>query len=162
MSVRCCYLQRVLRSVQKGALWGDAQSVLSTIDRFSHHHEWAMHTGDEKAVRLVPPDGRLITLQFNHYTAVAWQVIEWAGLQNTECALLRKGTVVLADNVICPGAPEYLEYVRTSPAYLSSFIPAHLEYTQAENALEKRVLPQLTTRGPHVLQSEVPPFPLML
>ncbi|XP_062400872.1 catechol O-methyltransferase B [Sardina pilchardus] len=205
--------ERVLRSVQKGAVRGDAQSVLSTMDRFSHHTEWAMHIGDEKGAildsvvsevnpvlvlelgsycgystvriaRLLPPGGRLITLELNpDYAAVARQVIEWAGLQDTvqlveggsgdwipqlrehfgvvsfdfvfldhwkdrylpdlrlleDCALLRRGTVVLADNVICPGTPEYLEYVRTSPAYHSSFYSAHLEYTQAADGLEKSV-----------------------
>eukprot|EP00026_Physarum_polycephalum_P016655 Phypoly_transcript_17615.p1 GENE.Phypoly_transcript_17615~~Phypoly_transcript_17615.p1 ORF type:complete len:192 (+),score=29.83 Phypoly_transcript_17615:177-752(+) len=35
--------------------------------------------------------------------------------------LLKKGTVLVADNVVIPGAPDYLEYVRTSPKYKSSF-----------------------------------------
>ncbi|XP_078063237.1 catechol O-methyltransferase A-like [Mustelus asterias] len=55
------------------------------------------------------------------------------------CDLLRPGTVLLADNVICPGAPEYLEYVRGSPRYRSEYHPAHLEYTQVEDGLERSV-----------------------
>ncbi|KAF4072574.1 hypothetical protein AMELA_G00264530 [Ameiurus melas] len=56
-----------------------------------------------------------------------------------ECGLLRKGSVLLADNVICPGTPEYLEYVRNSPHYESRYYPAHLEYTKVEDGLEKSV-----------------------
>ncbi|XP_012687439.2 catechol O-methyltransferase B-like [Clupea harengus] len=205
--------QRLLRAVQKGAVRGDARSVVANIDRFCHHSEWAMNIGDEKGAildsvvsevnpalalelgtycgystvriaRLLPPGGRLITLEFNpEYAAVARQVIEWAGLEDSvqlveggsgdwipqlkehfgvqsfdfvfldhwkerylpdihlleECELLRKGTVVLADNVVCPGAPDYLAYVRNSPAYQSSYFQSHLEYTKAVDGLEKSV-----------------------
>ncbi|XP_078392116.1 catechol O-methyltransferase A-like isoform X2 [Cetorhinus maximus] len=53
--------------------------------------------------------------------------------------LLRPGTVLLADNVTCPGAPEYLRYVRRNPRYRSEYLPSHLEYTQAADGLEKSV-----------------------
>lgn len=56
-----------------------------------------------------------------------------------KCGLLREGTVLLADNVICPGTPDYLEYVRNSPQYKSKFFRSHLEYTQEEDGLEKSV-----------------------
>lgn len=56
-----------------------------------------------------------------------------------ECGLLRKGSVLLADNVICPGTPDYLEYVRNSPRYKSQYFKSHLEYTKAEDGLEKSV-----------------------
>ncbi|XP_051864963.1 catechol O-methyltransferase A-like [Pristis pectinata] len=55
------------------------------------------------------------------------------------CDLLRKGTVLLADNVICPGAPDYLEYIRHHSRYQSEYYPSHLEYTQIEDGLEKSV-----------------------
>uniref|UniRef100_A0A8C2GB30 catechol O-methyltransferase n=1 Tax=Cyprinus carpio TaxID=7962 RepID=A0A8C2GB30_CYPCA len=56
-----------------------------------------------------------------------------------DCGLLRKGTVLLADNVICPGVPDYLEYVRNSLSYKSCYFKSHLEYTKAEDGLEKSV-----------------------
>ncbi|XP_063289180.1 catechol O-methyltransferase A-like isoform X4 [Pelobates fuscus] len=56
-----------------------------------------------------------------------------------ECDLLRPGSVLLADNVICPGAPEYLHYVRTSPRYESQYFPSQLEYLQVEDGMEKSV-----------------------
>ncbi|TRY72823.1 hypothetical protein DNTS_009521 [Danionella cerebrum] len=56
-----------------------------------------------------------------------------------ECGLLRKGSVLLADNVICPGAPEYLEYVRNNPRYETRYFPSNLEYTKVEDGLEKSV-----------------------
>ncbi|XP_029908529.1 catechol O-methyltransferase B [Myripristis murdjan] len=56
-----------------------------------------------------------------------------------ECGLLRKGSVLLADNVIFPGAPEYLEYIRGNQRYESCFFKSHLEYTKALDGLEKSV-----------------------
>ncbi|KAK6303872.1 hypothetical protein J4Q44_G00263260 [Coregonus suidteri] len=205
--------QRLLRAVQKKAIKGDPQSVISTIDYFCRHSEWAMNVGDEKGVildsvvcevspstalelgtycgystvriaRLLPPGTKLITLEFNpDYAAVARQIIEYSGLQDKiclvegasgdlipkmqelfgiktfdfvfldhwkdrylpdiklleECQLLRKGSILLADNVICPGTPDYLEYVRNSPRYESKYFKSHLEYTKVEDGLEKSV-----------------------
>ncbi|XP_068598924.1 catechol O-methyltransferase B [Brachionichthys hirsutus] len=56
-----------------------------------------------------------------------------------ESGLLRKGTVLLADNVICPGTPQYLEYIRSSRRYQTQFYKSHLEYTKAEDGMEKSV-----------------------
>lgn len=56
-----------------------------------------------------------------------------------DCGLLKKGSVLVADNVICPGTPEYLEYVRNSPRYKSQYYRSHLEYTKVEDGLEKSV-----------------------
>ncbi|TDH14594.1 hypothetical protein EPR50_G00044010 [Perca flavescens] len=109
---------------------------------------------------LLPPNAKLITLEFNpDFAAIARQVIAWAGLEDKvqlvegasgdwipkmkeqfgECSLLRKGSVLLADNVICPGAPEYLEFIRSSPRYKSQYFKSHLEYTKVEDGLEKSV-----------------------
>ena len=46
-----------------------------------------------------------------------------------ECGALRPGTVVVADNVIYPGTPEYLAHVRAHPRFRSVFHPAQLEYS---------------------------------
>uniref|UniRef100_A0A8C5MXL5 catechol O-methyltransferase n=1 Tax=Leptobrachium leishanense TaxID=445787 RepID=A0A8C5MXL5_9ANUR len=56
-----------------------------------------------------------------------------------ECDLLRPGSVLLADNVTCPGAPDYLHYMRTSPRYESQYFPSRLEYLQVEDGMEKSV-----------------------
>lgn len=56
-----------------------------------------------------------------------------------ECGLLRKGSVLLADNVVYPGAPDFLEYVRTSGHYDCTNFPTHLQYSKKEDALEKAV-----------------------
>jgi catechol O-methyltransferase len=48
-----------------------------------------------------------------------------------ELGLLRKGTVVVADNVVYPGAPGYLEYVDTANGrYTTELLPAAFEYEQ--------------------------------
>lgn len=205
--------QRVLSAVQKNATRGDPRSVVKAIDQFCRRKEWAMNVGDEKGcildsvvsevnpalvlelgtycgystvriASLLPPNAKLITLEFNpHYASVARQIIAWAGLQDKvqlvegasgdwipkmrtefgvetfdlvfldhwkdrylpdtklleECGLLRRGSVLLADNVIFPGTPEYLEYVRSSPHYESQYFQSHLEYTKVEDGLEKSV-----------------------
>jgi len=43
-----------------------------------------------------------------------------------ELELLKEGSVVVADNVDCPGAPEYLEYVRGGNGYSSREIESHI------------------------------------
>lgn len=43
----CCD-QRLLNAVRKHATRGDPQSVISAIDHFCRHSEWAMNIGDEK------------------------------------------------------------------------------------------------------------------
>ncbi|KAG8597331.1 hypothetical protein GDO81_002253 [Engystomops pustulosus] len=56
-----------------------------------------------------------------------------------EYGLLRKGSVLIADNVVYPGAPGFLEYVRTSGRYDCTNYPSHVEYTDKVDALEKAV-----------------------
>ncbi|XP_016411750.1 catechol O-methyltransferase-like [Sinocyclocheilus rhinocerous] len=205
--------QRMLKAVQKNATKGDPESVISAIDYYCRHKEWAMNVGDEKGLildsvltevnpstalelgtycgystvriaRLLSPGSKLITVEFNpDFAAVARQIIAYAGLQDKvtvvegpsgdlipkmkerfgiksfdfvfldhwkdryvpdtklleDCGLLRKGTVLLADNVICPGAPEYLKYVKNSAHYESQYYKSNLEYTKVEDGLEKSV-----------------------
>ena len=64
-------------------------------------------------------------------------------LSPQECGLLRKGTVLLADNVIFPGAPDVLEYVRGSSRFECSHFSSYLEYSKVVDGLEKAVY-----RGP--------------
>lgn len=41
---------------------------------------------------------------------------------------IKSGTMIVADNVITPGAPDYLEYVRNNPRYNTRFHEAKIEY----------------------------------
>ncbi|XP_042639220.1 catechol O-methyltransferase [Orycteropus afer afer] len=56
-----------------------------------------------------------------------------------ECGLLRNGTVLLADNVIVPGAPDFLAHVRRSSHFECTHYSSHLEYSQEVDGLEKAV-----------------------
>lgn len=56
-----------------------------------------------------------------------------------EQGLLRKGTVLLADNVIVPGAPDFLEYVRGSSSFECTHYSSHLEYMKVVDGLEKAI-----------------------
>jgi catechol O-methyltransferase len=50
--------------------------------------------------------------------------------------LLRDGAVLFADNVVFPGAPDYLAWIRPHPKFTSVNIPSHLEYSSALDAVE--------------------------
>uniref|UniRef100_A0A8D2LQT7 Catechol O-methyltransferase n=2 Tax=Varanus komodoensis TaxID=61221 RepID=A0A8D2LQT7_VARKO len=56
-----------------------------------------------------------------------------------ECGLLRKGSVLLADNIIFPGAPEFIKYIRSNKRFECTSYPSHLEYMKLEDAMEKAV-----------------------
>lgn len=56
-----------------------------------------------------------------------------------ECGLLRKGTVLLADNVIVPGTPDFLAHVRGSSRFECTHFSSYLEYSQIVDGLEKAV-----------------------
>lgn len=56
-----------------------------------------------------------------------------------ECGLLRKGTVLLADNVIVPGAPDFLAYVRGSSSFECTHYSSYLEYMKVVDGLEKAI-----------------------
>ncbi|XP_008841248.1 catechol O-methyltransferase [Nannospalax galili] len=56
-----------------------------------------------------------------------------------ECGLLRKGTVLLADNVIVPGTPDFLAYVRGSSSFECTHYSSYLEYMKVVDGLEKAV-----------------------
>lgn len=47
-----------------------------------------------------------------------------------ECGLLGKGSVILADNVLFPGAPKFLRYIRKSGLYEWKIHRAMLEYSK--------------------------------
>ena len=44
--------------------------------------------------------------------------------------LIKSGTMIVADNVILPGAPDYLEYIRNNPNYTSTLYESNLEYKE--------------------------------
>ncbi|XP_045147202.1 catechol O-methyltransferase isoform X1 [Echinops telfairi] len=205
--------QRILRHVQQQAQPGDPQSVLAAIDAYCSQKEWAMNVGDEKGLivdevvreyrptlllelgaycgysavrmaRLLPPGGRLLTIEVNPaYAVITQEILNFAGLQDKvtilvgasqdiipqlkkkydvdtldmvfldhwkdrylpdmllleECGLLRKGTVLLADNVILPGAPEFLAHVRSSSRFECTHYSSHLEYSKEVDGLEKAI-----------------------
>ncbi|RMC05894.1 hypothetical protein DUI87_17438 [Hirundo rustica rustica] len=161
--------QRILNFVLANAVRGDPCSVVDTIDKYCSQKEWAMNVGDEKGKildktveeanpsvalelgtycgysavrisRLLKAGARLLTVEFNpEFAAIAKQMIEFAGVQDKECNLLRKGSVLLADNIIFPGAPDFINYVRKSPHFQCTNYPSHLEYMQVEDAMEKAV-----------------------
>ncbi|KAJ3296364.1 hypothetical protein HK104_001680 [Borealophlyctis nickersoniae] len=46
--------------------------------------------------------------------------------------MLRKGSVVIADNILYPGAPDYLAYVQSRPNLKTELIDSEVEYTHGE------------------------------
>jgi catechol O-methyltransferase len=47
-----------------------------------------------------------------------------------ELSLITSGTMIVADNVIKPGAPGYLEYVRNNPNYTTTLYEENIEYSE--------------------------------
>ncbi|XP_051693264.1 catechol O-methyltransferase isoform X1 [Oryctolagus cuniculus] len=205
--------QRILHHVRQHAQRGDPQSVLDAIDTYCSQKEWAMNVGDKKGAimdsviqeyrpslvlelgaycgysavriaRLLPPGGRLLTMEINPtYAAITQQMLDIAGLQDKvtvllgasqdlipqlkhkydvdtldmvfldhwkdrylpdtllleECGLLRKGSVLLADNVIVPGAPDFLAHVRGSSSFECTHYSSFLEYMPVVDGLEKAI-----------------------
>ncbi len=54
--------------------------------------------------------------------------------------LLAPGAVVAADNTLFPGAPEYLEFIRSSPLFDSVQFKSHIEYGTVVDAIEVSTL----------------------
>jgi len=57
-------------------------------------------------------------------------------LNNEPNNLLRKGAVVIADNVIFPGAPDYLEHIRALDCFDSRFVQGSVEYSEVRDGIE--------------------------
>ncbi|XP_063064797.1 catechol O-methyltransferase A [Engraulis encrasicolus] len=102
----------------------------------------------EKVLLVEGPSGDLIPKMKEQYGITTFDLVfldHWKDryLPDTrlleECGLLRKGSILLADNVICPGTPDYLAYIRSSPRYESKYFKSHLEYTKVEDGLEKSI-----------------------
>lgn len=49
--------------------------------------------------------------------------------QVEQLGFLKKGSVVVGDNILYPGAPDYREYVRNNPNYVTKEHETHVEYT---------------------------------
>ncbi|CAF1307391.1 unnamed protein product [Didymodactylos carnosus] len=45
-----------------------------------------------------------------------------------DVGLIKPGTMIVADNIIFPGAPDYVNYIRNNPHYTSTFHESTLEY----------------------------------
>lgn len=56
-----------------------------------------------------------------------------------DLGLLRKGSVLVADNVSFASSAEFLDHVRTSGRYDCTNYPSHLEYSDKLDAVEKAV-----------------------
>jgi len=56
-----------------------------------------------------------------------------------ELGMLHTGSVIVADNCMYPGCPDYVEYVRNNPKYKSTNYVSKLEYSEMEDSVEKSV-----------------------
>ncbi|XP_040835027.1 catechol O-methyltransferase-like [Ochotona curzoniae] len=56
-----------------------------------------------------------------------------------QCGLLQKGMVLLANNVICPGTPDFLAHMRGSSMFERTHYSAMLEHIQVVDELEKAI-----------------------
>ncbi|XP_038054891.1 catechol O-methyltransferase-like [Patiria miniata] len=103
---------------------------------------------DDKVTLIVGDSARVIKRLHEDYSVKTldfvfldhWKDVYKRDLQLLEeTRLLHKGTVILADNVIRPGAPEYLKYVETSEWYQTERKYSKFQYTDEDDALAKSV-----------------------
>ena len=62
-----------------------------------------------------------------------WKDVYLRDVKNLEASgLLRQGSVIVGDNILYPGAPDYLAYMQTSPLYRTVLHETLLEYQTTE------------------------------
>ncbi|CAF0907783.1 unnamed protein product [Rotaria sordida] len=110
-----------------------------------------------RIISQLPDDILLITIEADSQSAeIARTILEYAGVINRvkiindytenvipnlnaylrdfkmleDIGLIKSKTMIVADNVIRPGVPNYLEYVRNNPNYTSTFYPGKIEYRE--------------------------------
>jgi catechol O-methyltransferase len=49
--------------------------------------------------------------------------------------LIKKGTVVIGDNIICPGSPDYHEHFKQNNQYDSTLFHSYVEYSDIPDAV---------------------------
>ncbi|XP_038055897.1 catechol O-methyltransferase-like [Patiria miniata] len=92
----------------------------------------------EDAIPALRDDFSVDTLDFVFIDHLKTEYLRDLKLLESQ-GLLRKGTVVMADNLKVPGIPDYLEYVQNSGRYQTELIQAKLEYSEMEDALGKSI-----------------------
>ncbi|XP_064831335.1 transmembrane O-methyltransferase homolog isoform X2 [Oncorhynchus masou masou] len=88
-----------------------------------------------RIARALPLGARLYSVEMDAVNAaIAEKIIRLAGFDDDTAlegsGLLGKGSVVLADNVLFPGAPNFLRHVRKSGLYEWKIHRATLEYSK--------------------------------
>ncbi|CAF1352707.1 unnamed protein product [Rotaria sordida] len=96
------FREALLNYVLKNSHPGDASSVINTIDEYGWTQQALMNIGDRK--------GKILD----------------AALQSRQ----PKTAMIVADNIIYPGAPDHVNYVRNNPHYTSTFHESILEYNK--------------------------------
>ncbi|XP_038061126.1 catechol O-methyltransferase-like [Patiria miniata] len=70
----------------------------------------------EDAIKVLRSEYHVDKLDFVFVDHCKWQYLPDLKLLEKE-RLLRKGTIIMADDMLWPGAPDYLEYVENDPKY---------------------------------------------
>ena len=130
------------------------ESVVFTIEVCSEFakvsQELIEFAGMQRRIRILSGDSQDIIGKFAHgdYDVSIFDFVlldHWKLaykrdlIKLEEMKLIRKGSVIVADNVVFPGCPGYLEYVRNNSKYESSIFPAKDAYSGFDDAMEKSV-----------------------
>lgn len=106
-------------------------------------HKVSVHVGDvPDALHILAAEhgtGSVDAVFIDH-----WKDLYLRDLHNLENShLLHVGSCVMADNIIYPGAPQYLEYVQTSPRYKTVLHESKLEYSTDRDAVAVSIVREI-------------------
>jgi len=128
---------RIVAQLPQDALFVtiEADSQSADIARSLHQHADVadrIHVVNDYTENVIPRLGQQFHIDsfdlifIDHYKDVYLR--DFKMLEQT--GLIKSGTMIVADNVIIPGAPDYLEYVRNNPNYTTTCHKEYLEYNE--------------------------------
>ncbi|CAF1379220.1 unnamed protein product [Rotaria sordida] len=103
-------------------------------------HTIHKHAGVENRIKIIIGSSENIIPQLNkiyHIDSFDFIFIDHDGslylpdfMLLEQYGLIKSGTMIVADNVIYPGAPNYLNYIRNNPNYITKMYESTIEYRE--------------------------------
>lgn len=117
---------------------GKSTETLPLLPQLIH----GLSSTDPTATATIEIDQKLPKLEVDLFFV---DHVKWLYLQDfmliEQLGYLKKGSVLVADNVIFPGAPDYLKYIRqNTKIYKSTFHASTVEYSEIPDGVEVTIV----------------------